>query len=579
MVNLLLEFNANVDRPDSYDDFHDDADAIPHGPILFAAAKVGNMDIVQSLLQAGATSLGHALVGAAAAGHHYLVKFLLESNADIESRDHFDNTALLASAEHRRVLVVSLLLERRAEVGAVSGCRASMLMQAARGYNVPLLQWQLSMGFGEVNAEDNYAYTALTHAAASGGTGCIATLLDAGAAVDGAGHGFVSPAGRGEITPLIAALKAGHDAAALDLVKAGADLWRRDRDGTSVLAYAVMGACGGTLRRLLDARADVNALENDRASPLSYAADRRVAQMLIDAKAEVNPPRGESVLRAACRGHRLDTLELLLRAGADVHRSTFSSPLAEALGYPRDDDADDASVSAGGESPITATVRALLAAGARVSTPAARGGAQDWSALHRAARMRCKRPNLMHPSVPRAVELMLAADPGSVDVRGDDGETALMLAAEHANVALMQVLLRAGADVDAADSVSRRTPLMYSRSAEATDLLIAGGADLDARDATGRSTALYAAAAVGSEVSLYSADLHAMEAVLRSLVGAGADVSTVGDGGVSVLTALFTVCHQEVSRDLSTITETDRVFDNRTAELIHLVCKACLSPE
>lgn len=82
-----------------------------------------------------------------------------------------------------------------------------------------------------------------------------------------------------------------------------------------------------------------------------------------------------------------------------------------------------------------------------------------------------------------------------VDADDETGLTPLMLAAQSGSVALMQVLVEQGADVNAADAMDGWTPLMYAVTSgiiPATTWLLAVGAEVNATDAAG-NTALHLA--------------------------------------------------------------------------------------
>jgi ankyrin repeat protein len=139
------------------------------------------------------------------------------------------------------------------------------------------------------------------------------------------------------------------------------------------------------------------------------------------------------------------------------------------------------------------------------------------------------------------------------------GDTALMMAARTGTVAAVRLLLEAGANVNAKESWGGTTPLMWAASeghADAARMLIAAGADVSARSnyvaaANGRGfegrTPL--AGDAGAKVADFASGwltpltLAAREGHLelaRILVGAGADVDAVtGDGKTALAVAIF----------------------------------------
>ena len=95
------------------------------------------------------------------------------------------------------------------------------------------------------------------------------------------------------------------------------------------------------------------------------------------------------------------------------------------------------------------------------------------------------------------VELLLAAG-ADVDAKDEDGWTALHYAATRGHTAVVELLLAAGADVNAqsnAGGTALHYAAFYGHSA-VVELLLAAGADVDAESKIG-GTALQAAAAYG----------------------------------------------------------------------------------
>jgi ankyrin repeat protein len=124
-----------------------------------------------------------------------------------------------------------------------------------------------------------------------------------------------------------------------------------------------------------------------------------------------------------------------------------------------------------------------------------------------------------------AVRTLLADDPGFVHATDENGATALHHAAARGYVEVVDVLLRAGAAVDAREQ-DDETPLHYAawrRRVEVGRLLVAGGADLEARNRWGRTPLLIAARETG----------HVETA--RLLIDAGADVNARDRGEQSSL--------------------------------------------
>ena len=124
----------------------------------------------------------------------------------------------------------------------------------------------------------------------------------------------------------------------------------------------------------------------------------------------------------------------------------------------------------------------------------------------------------------RAVEKTLAANPELVNARDRAGSTPLHHAAGFGTIATMELLLKKGADVNAANK-RKSTPLFWAIHDEAkVRLLLARGADSNAHTTDGRSM-------------IYQAASMENGAVLRLLLEKGADVEAKTLTGMTPLMA------------------------------------------
>ena len=217
---------------------------------------------------------------------------------------------------------------------------------------------------------------------------------------------------------------------------------------------------------------------------------------------------GEAALHLAVRSGSLAAVEVLLAAGADTSIATYYKwqplHLAADIGSPGD---------------AVPIIKVLLAAGAALDAQAGVGTPAHLAAIsgHVEALTalldtgvpvdigaRTQRGSLLYcaceynpTSAAQVVRLLLhrgaAVNPGPQPVRSP-----LHWAASHGSVGVMDLLLEAGAEVDARDERGR-TPLMrcsnYGARAPATARLLAAGADLNAADEVDGKTPVHHAAA------------------------------------------------------------------------------------
>lgn len=134
--------------------------------------------------------------------------------------------------------------------------------------------------------------------------------------------------------PLIDAAHAGDEAAALELLRSGADAKEAAPDGTTALHWAAHNDDVELARRLVREGADVSARNDYGATPLSEAAiigNVEMLDLLLDAGADANEANadGQTALMAVARTNNVEAARRLVRAGADVNaRETWRGQTA-----------------------------------------------------------------------------------------------------------------------------------------------------------------------------------------------------------------------------------------------------------
>ena len=118
-------------------------------PVLHMAAREGNLDVVQALVQAGAEIDKRNLLKetpvmlAALAGHTKIVDFLVTKEAQINQPGW---TPLLYAATNGHVEVIKILIENQAYIDSSSPNGSTPLMMAARGGHVGVVTLLLDEG-------------------------------------------------------------------------------------------------------------------------------------------------------------------------------------------------------------------------------------------------------------------------------------------------------------------------------------------------------------------------------------------------------------------------------------------------
>ena len=284
------------------------------------------------------------------------------------------------------------------------------------------------------------------------------------------------------------------------LIDAGADIETKDSDGRSPLHVV---SCSGALaiaKMLVEAGADVRGTENEGCTCLllaSYFCQTETVRYLVSlpqVEVDHQDSWGRTALCFAAQGNHPDAVEVLIDAGADVdaQNSDGLSPLHLC------------SVSG-----ALTIVKMLIRAGAGVCVTDNEGD----TCLIRAATF----------GQTETVRYLVGLPQVEVDHTTNEGATALYCAVQEEHPDVVQVLIDAGANIEA-------------------------------KDQKGRSAVLVASCA-------------GTLALVKMLVKAGADVSVTDDEGGTCLSLASYFGHTETVRYLVGLTqmEVDRATEGKTA--------------
>ena len=343
---------------------------------LIAAARAGDTERVAALLDRGADPRAAspdgttALHWAARAAQPAAVELLIAAGADPAAANRYGVTPLALAAENGDAASVAALLEAGVDPDAAAGEGETALLIAARTGRVEVLDLLLAAG-AEVDAAERWrGQSALMWAAAEGNVAAVRRLLAAGA--------DVAARSAGGLTPLLFAVREGRIDAARALLAGGADV-NAGIDNTTASTGAYTPAASG------------------HTSPLALAivnAHFELGALLLEHGADANIPDA--------RGSALHALAWIRRPGSG--RPPLPTGSLDSL----------------------ALARELLARGA---DPNAR---IDWR------------------EIPFEVDLGIVKPPPNISVGRNFisfvGATPFYLAAKHADLDLMKLLVAHGAD-------------------------------------------------------------------------------------------------------------------------------------
>ena len=338
--SLSFTFTAsqNVVEAMDFADFFAREVEIDEADGLLYAAWVGDVDLVEDLLQAGANpnriyrgrrSPRTALNAAAIKGELEVVQMLVDAGADINRVVRGDAPALTAAIRRGANDVAIYLLDKGAKAENPTRGDASALIYAAARGSEELVTRLLEAG-ADPNTEVVGDGSPMIAAARRGELEVMDLLLAAGAEPDE----FVA----GDESPMFFAVVNGHMAMVIRLLDEGADANRRFSGDGTLLMLAIKNRHAEVAQLLMEHGADPSQRSVGDGNALIQAVrhtDVDLVSALIEAGADVNDAvdgDGNPLINAAARG-RVDMVQILIAAGAEInsHARGDDTPLIAAV--------------------------------------------------------------------------------------------------------------------------------------------------------------------------------------------------------------------------------------------------------
>lgn len=274
IVRILLEAGADPDvalKSSMSSTTVEELNKASGGTALHHAAKMGQLDIIQLLVKAGANLnspdkfASTPLIHAAEAGQLEAVRDLIQAGANIDHPNHGGMTALLDATWYGRLEVVRYLIKHGANPNAHSTDGQGALHYAARKGAIQLVRLLIKSGV-DPNTEDQHKSTPMLYAAANGRADAVSVLLEHKA--------DPNRRSRGGVTPLFSAVAAEKTLVVEVLARRGADVNAKTDAGVSPLLLAVENGRIRIAKILLEANADPR-VKNKRGETVRYLAKKR----------------------------------------------------------------------------------------------------------------------------------------------------------------------------------------------------------------------------------------------------------------------------------------------------------------
>ncbi len=445
---------------------------------IVAAAEAGDSDAVRGLIRTGADASAASADGttalhwAAYNGDAELARTLLRAGADPDGQNDYGATPLSAAALAADTVLIEALLDGGADPDLANADGQTPLMVVARSGNVDAARALLKAGADPNATEQWRGQTALIWAAAQGRPDMVALLLEHGAGPDARGkvnHWESQVSGEpraqyremGGLTPMLYAAREGCAECLSRLVEGGADPDLPDPQGVTPLVMAINSMHFDAAKVLIEAGADVDKWDWWGRSPLYVAVDMNTV------------PYGGRVDRPAVDdATSLDVIRMLLERGANPDTRLKLFPPYR---HVEDDRGCDLMLDIG--------TTPLLRAAKTFDAPAIALLLEHGADVNKS-------------NVYGVAPVMAAAGTWSVecDVRGGPGY--LDANVQEKSIAALDLLLKAGADINASDDLDRgsfgqargQTALHGAAFWGWNDVvryLVANGADITAQDRNG----------------------------------------------------------------------------------------------
>ncbi len=282
LVKRLISEGADVNQFDSRG----------FSPLILVSG--GDFELIDILLKAGANVNAESKYGATplirSVWCSRAVKKFLESGANVNQRNINKRTALLFAAETNNLESIKLLLDANADISVKDVEGMTALLYAIKSGNIEITKYIYDKGGKNDLSDEQNAARALSIAAGISQPEMIKFLLQTGISANS-----------------------------------------RFKNNANALTMAAMRNNPEVVRLLLEAGADPNIKGSQTVSPLTWASTygyTEIVKLLLAAKAKVNPDDWSPPLFTAAQNGHIETVAVLLKAGANIDAQGYGGRTA-----------------------------------------------------------------------------------------------------------------------------------------------------------------------------------------------------------------------------------------------------------
>ena len=290
------------------------SDKVTDTSALAYAIANNNFDLVNVLISAGASPNSVNRMGETPLMHLRsdapveFVEKLIKLGFDVKARDNSGRSVLMTLARSSNLAVVKELIDAGAKVDERDNEGNTVLMSAARNTDASILKFLIKSGVS-VDRKNDDGDSALSLAAKDGHGENLKILIDAGATVN---------LDQDDLNEALLLVARGEDASTLKvLLKLGAKANAKEGDTTALMLAAEHSTPEG-IKALIDAGAEVDAVDDSGWTALMHANEAENVRVLLNAGANmaIKNNNGDTALALAIRYEQEDVVQLLKSRGA-----------------------------------------------------------------------------------------------------------------------------------------------------------------------------------------------------------------------------------------------------------------------